>query len=71
MLFSYGVDQSYILEVEVNDKRYVNFVSVNMEKNALCSALQWLRGIFNVVQISYRCIFDNEKVDWQDIASNN
>ena len=53
MLFSYGVDQSYILEVEVNDKCYVNFVSVDMEKNTLWSALQWLRGIFNVVEISY------------------
>ena len=32
--------RSYTLEVEVNDKCYVNFVSVNMEKNALRSALQ-------------------------------
>ena len=41
----------YILEVEVNDKRHVNLVSVNMEKNALRSALQRLRGILNVVEI--------------------
>ena len=41
----------YILEVEVNDKHHVNLVSVNMEKNALRSALQQLRGILNVVEI--------------------
>ena len=41
----------YILEVEVNDKRHVNLVSVNMEKNALHSALQRLRGLLNVVEI--------------------
>ena len=41
----------YILEVEVNDKRHVNLVSVNMEKNALRSALQRLRGLLNVVEI--------------------
>lgn len=40
-----------ILEVEVNDKCHVNLVSVNMEKNALRSALQRLRGILNVVEI--------------------
>ena len=41
----------YILEVEVNDKHHVNLVSVNMEKNALRSALQRPRGILNVVEI--------------------
>ena len=51
MLFSYGVGSGYILEVEVNDKRHVNLVSVNMEKNALHSALQRLRGILNAVEI--------------------
>ena len=61
--------RSYILEVEVNDKCYVNFVSVNMEKNALRSALQWRNLKF--LEISYWCIFDDEKVDWQDIANNN
>ena len=43
--------RGYIVEVEVNDKRHVNLVSVNMEKNALRSALQRLRGILNVVEI--------------------
>ena len=41
----------YILEVEVNDKRHVNLVSVNMENNALRNALQRLRGLLNVVEI--------------------
>ena len=52
--------RSYILEVEVNDKCYVNFVSVNMEKNALRSALQWRNLKF--LEISYWCIFDDEKL---------
>lgn len=41
----------YILEVEVKDKRHVNLVSVNMEKRALQSALQRLKGVLNVVEI--------------------
>lgn len=41
----------YILDVEVKDKRHVNLVSVNMEKRALQSALQRLKGVLNVVEI--------------------
>lgn len=41
----------YIVEVEVKDKRHVNLASVNMDKRALQSALQRLKGVLNVVEI--------------------
>ena len=40
----------YILEVEV-DKRHVNLVCANVEKRALQSALQRIKGVLNVVEI--------------------
>ena len=47
--------RSYILEVEVNDKCYVNFVSVNMEKNALRSALYSYARILFLILVFLLC----------------
>lgn len=49
--FLMEVTTSYILETEVRDKRHVGLSSVNMEKEGLRNALEWLSRVLNVVEI--------------------
>ena len=43
---------SYILEIEVRDKRHVGLASPNMERQALQNALQCLQASLNIVEVS-------------------
>ena len=43
---------SYILEIEVQDKRHVGLSSTNMEKEALRNALTRLKEVLDVVEIA-------------------
>ena len=42
---------SYILEIDVRDKRHVGLASTNMEKEALKNALSRLKNVLNVVEV--------------------
>lgn len=48
---------SYILEIEVRDKRYVGFVFINMEKDVLKNVLFRFKNVFNVVELVIDVLF--------------
>lgn len=48
---------SYILEIEVRDKRYVGFVFINMEKDVLKNVLFRFKNLVNVVELVIDVLF--------------
>ena len=50
--FLMEVTTSYILEIEVRDKRHVGLSSTNMEKEALKNALNRLSAVLNIVEVA-------------------
>lgn len=50
--FLMEITSSYILEVEVRDKRHVGLTSVNMEKDALKNALSRLKSVLDIVEVA-------------------
>ena len=50
--FLMEITSSYILEIEVRDKRHVGLASTNMEKEALKNALSRLKNVLNVVEVA-------------------
>ncbi|XP_068739095.1 uncharacterized protein [Montipora capricornis] len=50
--FLMEITSSYILEIEVRDKRHVGLASTNMEKDALKNALSRLKNVLNVVELA-------------------
>ena len=50
--FLMEVTTSYILEIEIRDKRHVGLSSTNMEKEALKNALNRLSAVLNIVEVA-------------------
>lgn len=50
--FLMEVTTSYILEIEIRDKRHVGLSSTNMEKEALQNALNRLSAVLKVVEVA-------------------
>lgn len=62
--FLMEVTTSYILEIEIRDKRHVGLSSANMEKEALKNAFEQTLSSIKHCGGCHRCIIVHKEINW-------